>query len=188
MAKIKNNVLLRGASGMLGQQIVYREVNGQLIMANRPKKSGVLTAQQIIAKENFLQASLYAKGQVADPLSKAEYETGISDKCNSAYAVALTDYLKAPVIHTVETTGYSGKIGENVAIKATDNFKVTSVYVEIWSAANVMIEQGNATLDATNIVFWNYKTTALNVVLPGSTLVIKAKDKANNITTITVVL
>jgi len=39
MSKINNNPLLNGVSGMLGDVVVYRQVRGGVIMANKPKKT-----------------------------------------------------------------------------------------------------------------------------------------------------
>ena len=43
MSKIMNNPIMKGASGMLGDVVVYREVRGNLIMSNRPKRGRILT-------------------------------------------------------------------------------------------------------------------------------------------------
>jgi len=125
MSKIKNNPIMKGASGMLGDVVVYREFRGKLIMSNRPKKREVLTPQQAAIKSKFLRAVQYAKKQMADPVAKAEYEPGADSRFTSAYAAAVGDYLSAPVVNGIDVSRYGGSIGDDLLINATDNFKVT---------------------------------------------------------------
>src|SRR5688500_1122766 len=103
MSKIKNNPIMKGASGMLGDTVVYREHRGTVIMSNRPKKGRVLTPNQELAKSRFTSAAAYAKKQIADPVTKAEYQPGPTSRLTSAYSVALTDYLKTPKENLIET-------------------------------------------------------------------------------------
>src|SRR5688572_10359802 len=122
MTKIKNNVLVRGGvSGMFGDQIVYREVDGNVIMCNRPRKPKVLTPHQEEAKSLFLEAVLYAKAQLKIEANKAEYATGITTKLKSAHSVAVRDYLTAPKVKRIDVSAYKGVIGDRIAIKAIDD-------------------------------------------------------------------
>src|SRR6478736_6816710 len=118
MTKIKNNPLLKGASGMLGDVVVYRQVRGGVIMANRPKTTGNVTANQLAVREKFKKAANYAKKQIAVPASKAEYEAKITEKLNSAYAVAVKDFLTAPSVDQVDFSGYTGKVGDKILVQA----------------------------------------------------------------------
>jgi len=182
MSKINNNPIMKGLSGMLGDVVVFREQRGQTVMANKPKKREQLTAHQQTAMLKFKRATQYAKGQVADPVSKAEYETGISGKINSAYAAALTDCLKGPQVTLIDTSDYRGNQGNLIMINAVDNFKVAGVSVEIFTGANELVEKGSAIADPANVHAWSYAATATNGQLSGSKIVVKAKDKPNNIT------
>jgi hypothetical protein len=182
--QIENNPLLKGASGMLGKTFICRQGrDGRLVMSNRPKRPENLTVHQLAVKSKFLQAVTYAKGQMLIPDAKAEYETGMSYKLNSAYGVAVADYLKGPQIHGVDSTEYRGQVGEKLVISATDNFKVTNVQVEIRSATNELIEEGNANVNLENPMLWVYVSKTANNDLTGSKVIVKAKDKPNNITT-----
>lgn len=182
MSKIKNNPLLKGASGMLGDVIVFREVRGKLIMANRPKKRDEPTEQQRITKLRFLRAVSYGKQQAADPVSKAEYAAAINDRNNSAYAVAMNDYLSAPVIDMVDVSAYHGSVGDTIAINASDDFKVVSVRVTITDSNGNLIEQGEALLREGTPDDWRYTATVENATLPGTKVVVAASDKPGNVT------
>jgi hypothetical protein len=183
MAKIKNNPLLKGLSGMLGDVVVFRETRGKMTMSNRPKKRGVPTDHQKLSKAKFLQAVQYAKGQMKDPVSKAEYEAAVSDKVISAYGVAVADYLKGPEITLIDVSGYQGKTGDPILINAIDNFKVTEVQVTIQSSVGIVIEEGPASQSPINGLSWQYVAkVADNTPVAGRKIVVSAKDKPDNTT------
>jgi hypothetical protein len=187
MSKIKNNPILKGLSGMLGDVIVFRESRGQMVMSNRPKKPALPSDHQLLMKGKFLEATAYAKGQMLNEQSKAEYQTAVNDKMNSAYSVALTDFLKGPKILSVNVADYTGVIGTKIHIRAIDNFRVQSVRVEIRNAQGVVMEQGEAVNDPINSIFWFY-TGQLNIDLPGMKVHVFVTDKPGNVATDEVVL
>jgi len=182
MSKIKNNPIMKGASGMLGEVVVYREVRGNVIMSNRPKKGRILTPNQEEAKSKFLRAVKYAKKQMADPVSKAEYQQGAGSRFPSAYAAAMGDYLSAPKIQSIDSSRYGGAIGDEVIIRASDTFQVKVVNVSVFDAGASLIEQGDAVLDADSIDEYLYKATVANAVLPGTKFLVTVRDRPGNIT------
>ena len=183
MSVIKNNSLLKGASGMLGKQIVFREIRGRIIMCNRPRTFGILTAHQKKTKERFLHGVQYARKQMENAETKSEYAKGINNNKHSAYLVALTDYLKAPVVHSIDTSLYQGDVGNIITVHASDDFKVVSVQVTISDYDGVVIEQGDAQLQLDSLDGWIYTTTVANTTLSGSKIEGKASDMPGNVTT-----
>ncbi len=185
MSKIQNNPVLKGASGMLGDVVVFREIRGTLIMANRPKKpKGPQTEQQKQFRMRFLRAVQYAKKQVANPVMKAEYATGVTLKKFAPYVVAVTDYLTPPEIHEVTTSGYTGVVGDAILVRATDDFKVVGVHVSVVAPQGNLIEFGEAILQPDTYDDWRYSITVENgPVPPGTTIVVTARDLAGNVTT-----
>jgi hypothetical protein len=182
MTRIKNNPLLKGISGMLGDVIVYRETRRGMVMSNRPRKRDQPTEHQNLAKSKFLQAVQYAKGQMTDPASKALYAAGITEKIQSAYGVALADYLKGPEILSVDVSGYKGEINQKIEIMTIDNFKVTEVRVEIRTPENELVESGLAAPVEENSLQWRYIATARMAHFAGSNIIVRAKDKPGNVT------
>jgi hypothetical protein len=180
MTKIKNNPLLKGASGMLGDVVVYRQVKGGVVMANKPKPSGTVSEDQLEVQNKFKKAANYAKRQMADPASKALYEIAKGDKIPSAYAAAVRDYLRAPTIDQVDLAGYGGQVGDKILILASDDFRVESVFVTILSAANAVIESGDAVQTPNGE--WEYTATAANPEAAASKFQVQAKDKPGNVT------
>lgn len=188
MTKIKNNPLLKGASGMLGDVVVYREHRGKIIMSNRPKRGGEPTESQRLAKVRFMRGVQYAKAQLEDPAAKAEYETGINNQKNSAFMVALTDYLTAPRVDLIDTALYQGAVGDTIAITAGDDFKVVSVYVMIMGSTGDVIEQGAAVAQPNSFDDWRYTATVANATLPGTKIIVTVRDKPNNATVVEKIL
>jgi hypothetical protein len=94
MPKIKNNPIMKGASGMLGGAVVYRQYRGKTVMSNRPKKLPVMTPHQQLIKSRFLEAVQFAKKVMGDPELKAHYQPGTDSEFTSAYIAALADYLR----------------------------------------------------------------------------------------------
>lgn len=125
MSKIRNNPLLKGASGTLGDVVVYRQLrNGQVIMANMPTPVHTTTERQLVFRERFKRAAAYGKKQMEDPIAKADYEAKIGNKLVCAYIVALTDFLKVPTVDRADVSQYLGRVGDLISILASDDFKV----------------------------------------------------------------
>jgi hypothetical protein len=188
MPKSQNNPVIKGLSGMLGDVIVFREQRGQMVVSNKPKKSGTLTSHQKAVRARFFNAAYYAKGQIKIPDAKAEYETAISNKLPNAYSVAMADYLRAPEITQVDFSRYTGKVNDAITVFAADDFKVTGVTVEIRSATDVVIEQGDAVPDPSNYFAWIYTATQAVPDLHGTKIIVRAKDKPNNVTVMETVI
>ncbi len=184
MSKIQNNPLLKGASGMLGNVVVYREIRGKVVMSNRPRKrSGPVTPEQEAFRSKFLRAVQYARKQLESPATKAEYEAGITGSKFSAYIVALTDYLKAPVVNEVDISRYKGAVGDPILIRATDDFKVILVQVSVIGPDGALLERGEAVLQPDTFDDWRFAATVVNPSLAGTKIVVTAHDKAGNVTT-----
>lgn len=188
MSNVGNNPIMATVNGKLSNIVVYRRVHGKLIMCKPPRKRDVLTASQMERKEHFLEAVAYAKAQLANEASKAEYATGITSRLTSAYLVALTDYLNAPVIKDLDVSKYDGAVGDVLEMKVTDDFKVMSVQVEIRDASKALIERGDAVLREASASKWSYTITQANAAITGTTITIRAKDKADNTTVLEKIL
>jgi hypothetical protein len=180
MSKIQNPAVL-GASGTFDGTIVYRRVRGKTVMAGRPKqrKKGKRHETLVAQSQKFLEASMYAKQQMKDPVSKAEYAEGIGGSKHSAFAVAMTDYLKPPTVHFIDATLYKGSPGDIITVKATDDFKVAKLEVSVIAADGTVIESGVAN-PAVAIFCWDYATTVANPGTAGCKIKATAFDKAGN--------
>ena len=179
MAKSINNIVTEGLSGRIGKQIVFSQRNGETIVSKFPVRTKKPTAKQLAQQTKFSNAITYGKNALQDNALKEAYTTeALKRKGVTAYNLAVADFLKAPVIETVDISAYKGLAsGEKIAIAVTDNFKVTSVKVAIVGSDESTVEQGEATLKEGK---WIYSTTATNTSLSGDKVVVTATDRPGN--------
>lgn len=165
---------------MLGDVVVYREVRGNLVMSNRPRKRDMLTPHQEKIKSRFMWAVEYAKSQIADPVSKALYQPNLQSRFTSAYAAALADYLSVPVIRSIDTSHYAGLVGDKIYFNTFDDFGVASAQISIYDADGNLLEQGEPVLMRDSREDYIYKATISNSSLPGTKVCITARDRPGN--------
>lgn len=182
MATTKNNVIVKGASGKFGRQIVFSQRAGKTIMSKPPLRTAPLTQKQKEQNAKFARAATYAKNALLDPTLKEAYTTEAKKRQDvSAYNMAMTDYLRPPVITNVDHSAYTGDAsGEKIIIEAGDAFKITTMKVKITAANSSTLEEGNATLVNGK---WQYTTTTTNTTLTGSKITLTATDRPGNTTT-----
>ncbi|MCS3798441.1 hypothetical protein [Niastella sp. OAS944] len=183
MAKIKDNLLVRGASGNVGKQFVYRKRGDETFITRMPTtdKNAKPTEQQEKVRDLFAAAAGYATGAISDAKLKAEYQKKAKTQAGrTAYNVAFRDYLKAPVVKGVDASAYNGTVGTTIVVDARDDFRVVEVTVSIKTAAGVLVEEGNAILNPINRNEWFYKATQANAALSGSIIQVTAKDLPGN--------
>jgi len=180
MAKVAKNLVLYGASGRLGEMLVVRQRGGQTILAAAPGESTAEpSAAQLAQRERFQQAVVYAKAQIADPETAAEYaEKATANR--SAYNVAVADFFRAPDIDEVDLRDYSGAVGDTIRVRATDDFQVAQVTVEIRNADGSLVELG-AAVRQPNELDWVYTATADNPSLEGDRILVRASDRPGNL-------
>ena len=167
---------MTGASGMLGNVVVYRQFRGKTFMCNRPAKSKILTPHQQKMKSRFLEAVAFAKKQIADPVTKALYQPGPDSKFTSAYAAALADYLKRPVIEQVDVSGYQGNAGDVVIVKASDVARTLIVAVSVFGVDGRVLEHGYAVENVFTDAYV-FKADQRNSLVRGSKILVTVKDR-----------
>lgn len=183
MAIVKSNLFVLGTSGMVGNQMVYRNSKGKLILSKRPQRTKEQPEVQQKQMLRFKEATIYAKAALTDEDTRKAYAEKAQNSGNglSAYNVAVADYLKAPVIRKVNLEGYSGQAGEEIVVSATDNFKVKEVKVEIRQSDDTLVEKGTALADI-NGLDWKYMTQSVNALLAGSKVTVRVSDIPGNVT------
>ena len=170
---------MAGASGMLGNVVVYRQFRGQTLLCNRPEKPRCITPHQQRMKARFLEAVAFAKRQIADPVTKALYQPDADSKFTSAYAAALADYLKRPVIDDVDVSGYKGKEGDAIIVKASDIANTLTVMVSVRDKNGVVIEQGEAS-PAIRKPVYVFRSSKQKDSIKGCTICVNVKDRPGN--------
>ncbi|SHN28274.1 hypothetical protein [Chitinophaga sp. CF418] len=184
MAINKTNFFIEGVSGTIAKQMTLRQRNGKTIISRKSKGSSLPpTEEQIAVREKFEDAANYALGVLQDPAKKAAYNEAAVKLGMSAYALALKDAHSFPEVRRVVTGKYKGLVGDVITIKAKDVFTLDKVWVEIRSAANVLLEEGEATAAGGNSKDWKYTATVANPAVTGTRITITATDMPGNQTT-----
>jgi hypothetical protein len=177
---------------MLGQSTIVRNVRGKMVVKNRPARQLGKPGKDPNSKDDlrlrFQEAAQYARQQMTIPESKEAYGKVITEKKRTAYMVAMTDYLTAPRVKSIDVLGYRGAVGDSIRVKAVDDFLVAEVIVTITDANGNVIETGHAGPDTEKINQWLYKATVANPVLPGTKIDAVAYDRPGNTGTADVVL
>ena len=92
MAEIKENYVVQGISGRVGNQAVYKIINGKTFMTKYPDRSNVFyTKEQIEFRKIFAEAAKFASEIVGDPVKKSTYPR---QGLKSIYHSALSDFMK----------------------------------------------------------------------------------------------
>jgi len=179
MAESRNNIIVRGMSGSIGKQLVFKQYGDRTIVSAMPDMSKVVKSKKQKAENvKFSEASAYAQAQMADPVSKAEYKAKAKG-LQKPHNVAIADFYNPPEIRKIDATDV--RATKTVTIYAIDDFMVTDVTVEVYDTDGVLLEQGHAV--ETSQWFWAYQIMGDISSLNGIRLVVAAFDKPGNKTT-----
>lgn len=176
MAKVANNIFVRGLSGSLGEQFVIKRVrSGRTIIGNSPTfyANRVFSEAQQDVHERFREATLYAR----DAKSQAVYVNKAAGTHLTSYNVAVADWFHAPKIIEIDAQNWHGAEGETIRVKAVDDVQVTQVNVVITDNAGTVIEQGAAVQAEGG--WWNYTTTVTDA--NASRIMVTARDLPGNV-------
>ncbi|WP_134090845.1 hypothetical protein [Olivibacter sp. XZL3] len=181
MAKSRNNVVMRGASGKVGNMLVFRQKAGNTIIADVPKidPDRVPTDGQRTVQERFADAAFYAKRAISDPNLKERYQQKAKPG-QTAYNVAFKDYMTDPEIRRVLTDRYVGAIGDEITIRVRDVLEVKQVHVDIVNGNGEAIEDGFAVATDDTATEWVYTATASNEALNGSAVTVTLVNTPGN--------
>jgi len=167
MAKVRNNIFVRGLTGKLGDQVVFRTLrDGSTIVCNKPDFSNrKLSKDQKQHHKRFQAASAYAKSASRSNPIYAQLAVGT---LKNAYNVALGDWFHPPVIHHLE------RKGKSLRIQVTDDVMVAGVQVMVLDEKGKTVEKGEGIKGKGD--WWEYVPTAEGKV------VVEARDLAGNVT------
>ncbi|MEJ1242223.1 hypothetical protein WBG78_29005 [Chryseolinea sp. T2] len=187
MARVDKNSPFYGTSGRVGDLIFRTGLYGTTVHL-APEKKKNKSKYRANRNSRMPQAIEYARKRIRDPEMYELYQSGVNDAKNSAYMVAITDYLHAPKISRIDSSKYTGSVKQPINIYATDDFKVNKVMVVIRNPIGELVESGEATMKSKRYGRWTYLTTVVNTTTVGGTLLVTVEDHAENITSQTVVL
>jgi hypothetical protein len=179
-AKIKFNPFLEALSGSFGE-IVFRRLGDRVIITHRPDLRGLKRSPaQLAMQERFRQAAIYAQRALADPLTRQLYQRAAARLGKPLFSVPLADYMIAPVIDSVDLSGYAGRPGDRLTVCAHDDFEVAGVFLRLLDQDGAEIEAGPALQEPTPAGCWIYSVAAS--VAPGSVVSVNvtATDRPGN--------
>ena len=148
MAKVENNVLVRGWSGKVGDAVFRQMKDGSTWVSVAPNFSRrKFSKGQKSHQSRFKEAASYARAAAKVQPLYTELAKGTT---KNAYNIALSDWFNPPVIHRVERR--EGRI----LIDATDNVLVTRVRVTVLDEEGKTLEQGEAVQQGSKTGWWEY--------------------------------
>ena len=104
--------------------MVFYDLNGQTVGRQKGEFKDKRSPDQLAHRERVRRAAAWARQTVTDPRQRADYGAACRGH-QTPYNLALRDYMRPPVIESVNLESYTGKAGESVRVKATDDFEVT---------------------------------------------------------------
>jgi hypothetical protein len=174
MAKVALNPVMEKIQGKIGD-LVFKRYNDEVVVSPKPDLSGhEPTPAQAAHRERFRLAVLYGKTVIADPEKRALYEHTAKEKGIPLFAMTVGDFLHAPAVDEIDLSGYTGRAGERIRIRASDDFEVTGVEVGITDANGAALERGPAM--AANGT-WEYLTTTAVPVGQRISIEVTATDR-----------
>lgn len=186
MGKIKNNVITKGFSGSLGEDITFRQVDGKTIFAKRTLTSSAPTAKQQEVRDKFTEAAMHAGAAIGNPDVEQEYKVlARLQGFKTAYVAAMSDFLTEPEIGGVFTRSYKGNVGDKISMTAKIPYKIKEIDVRILSPDGTVLESGKA---VANELKWLYVATVANAQVKGSRLELVARDRLDKEVTMQLVL
>jgi hypothetical protein len=181
MAKVKLNPILEQIRGKVGD-LVFKRYGDEVIISQKPDLSGhEMSEAQLAAQDRFRQAALYGKVVFADPDTKALYTEAANQKGHPVFSLAVADFFNAPSVDVVDLSGYSGAVGDEIVILASDDFDVIIVQVVLTDAEGNLIESGAAVETPPESGRWVYTSTA--EVSAGTTvrIAVTAEDRPGGV-------
>ena len=178
MAKVNNNIFVRGLSGQLGDQfIVKTDKGGRTIVSAKPTFNGTraFSQAQLIQQQAFREATAYAKAMMGQEI----YIIKANGGPKSPYNVAVADWFNQPKILEVDLTAWNGGAGEMIRMRVQDDVMVAGVTVTISDGDHTVLESGQAT--ETGALWWEYTPTN-DFTGQQVTITIAARDLPGHVT------
>ena len=164
MARVVLNPAIQVLSGDVAGFVYRQQDDGSVIVAKKalldPQRE--LSEAQQAQIQKFKEASARYSRLMEEADIRTAYETLLAERGleKRLRAIVIGDILKAPVVSTIDLSGYQGGPGESIRIIAEDNVGVSSLSLAIYDVtADSEVE--SAALDISKIagtVEWVYTT------------------------------
>jgi hypothetical protein len=176
MAKVTNNIFVRGLSGSLGDQfVVKQDKTGRTIVANKPTVVRQFNAAQLAHQDAFRKAIAYARVSKDHEVYMAKAEGTVRSPFNAAVA----DWFNEPQVLDLDLTYWNGGIGETIRVQALDDTFVARVHVVIRDGNDTILEEGDAQFS--DGLWWVYMAKTIVNMAGNPQVTAQAYDLAGNV-------
>src|SRR5689334_12237182 len=117
MAKRRNNPCVGEITGKIGNLVHYTRYGKQLVRS-APVREEPFTAAELKNQTRFGLAQLFAAAVLTIPRQRARYEQAAAGTDASAQNMAVSDFYHSPIVAEMDFTGYTGRAGEFIRIRA----------------------------------------------------------------------
>ena len=177
MAKVRNNIFVRGLSGAVGDQFVIKTTrSGKTIIANMPSfgEDRVFSEAQTSHQSAFREASAYAHSAKTQPV----YVERANATNSIPYNVGISDWFSKPRVLEIDVQGWTGQAGEQIRVRAQDKIHVAGVQITIEDQDGMRFEEGEA-VQAEGL-WWTYITTSAVPPAASRRVIAVARDLPGN--------
>jgi hypothetical protein len=157
MAKVINNIFVRGLSGSLGDQFIVKTYkSGHTVICKKPtfESNRTFSQAQKAHQQAFREAAAYAKQMKGEEI----YITLAKRMAKIPYNLALSDWFNPPEVLEIDLSDWCGQAGQVIRMRAQDDVLVQHVRVTITDEVGTVLEQGPAV--EAGALWWEYMTTA----------------------------
>ena len=96
MALVKENALIKGLSGLLGRQLLFKVVGGRTVVCKAPARPRVQSEKQRVNREKFRRASAWARQQLSHHDRLEYYRTlARQHQLPNAYTAAVAEHMRS---------------------------------------------------------------------------------------------
>jgi hypothetical protein len=154
MAKRRINPAAVDIIGKIGNLVHYNR-NGKPLVRSTPIREEPFTAAELDNQHRFRLAQLFAEAVLTVPRQRARYEQAAAGLDASAQNIAVSDFFHPPIVAEVDLSGYTGRAGEFIRIRAEEGrIGAAEVRVRIAGRAEALLEEGTASMATDGVTWW----------------------------------
>ncbi len=155
MARVRENIVMQGLSGTLGNQLIIKtDKGGRTIISAKPSfdSNREFSPAQLAQQQAFREAAAYGKMMKGEEI----YITKANGGAKNPYNIAVGDWFNRPEILEIDLSGWVNGDGGTIRVRAQDDVRVDEVKVTISDETGTFLEEGEA--DEVGALWWEYST------------------------------
>jgi len=155
MAKVNGNIFMDRLTGMLGDQMIIKQVRGgRTIISKKASFIGEreFSPAQLAQQQAFREAAAYGKMMKDEEI----YITKANGGAKTPYNIAVGDWFNRPEILEIDLSQWVNGDGGTIRVRAQDDVRVEQVKVAIADETGALLEEGEA--QDVGALWWEYST------------------------------